>query len=217
MAHILRTPAGTFTIEPDEADWERVKLCIGGFWLASFETAEDAARAVRPPRMRPAPSRSAKRDGRTGTGRRKAPARPASPTGRNAESPQGCPAAADRQCEGRPGGYGMSEAIHTALSALRANLRKLDVTADNLANANTHDFKKGRASFEEAAPAGVKVTLTRVETPGTPLPPDEVLGEGHQDDPGGRRNAGHPARHPRLNRSRALSFELLFSPRPPVL
>lgn len=46
MAHILRTPAGTFTIEPDEADWERVKLCIGGFWLASFETAEDAARAV---------------------------------------------------------------------------------------------------------------------------------------------------------------------------
>ena len=46
MAYILRTPAGTFTIEPDEADWERVKLCIGGFWLASFETAEDAARAV---------------------------------------------------------------------------------------------------------------------------------------------------------------------------
>ena len=25
----------------------------------------------------------------------------------------------------------------------------------------------------------MKVTLTRVETPGTPLPPDEVLGEGH--------------------------------------
>jgi len=74
----------------------------------------------------------------------------------------------------------MSEAIHTALSALRANLRKLDVTANNLANANTHDFKKSKASFEETAPAGVKVTLTRVETPGTPLPPEEVLGEGHE-------------------------------------
>ena len=73
----------------------------------------------------------------------------------------------------------MPEAIHTALSALRANLRKLDVTANNLANANTHDFKKSRVSFEETAPAGVKVTLTCVESPGTPLPPDEVLGEGH--------------------------------------
>jgi hypothetical protein len=46
MTYILRTPAGTFTIEPDEADGEMVKLCIGGFWLASFRTAEDAAHAV---------------------------------------------------------------------------------------------------------------------------------------------------------------------------
>jgi hypothetical protein len=46
MAYILKTPAGTFTIEPDEADWEMVKLCIGGMWLASFKTAEDAACAV---------------------------------------------------------------------------------------------------------------------------------------------------------------------------
>ena len=74
----------------------------------------------------------------------------------------------------------MPEAIHTALSALRANLRKLDVTANNIANAGTHDFKKSTAAFEEAAPAGVKVTLTRVEGPGAPLPPDETLGEGHE-------------------------------------
>ena len=46
MAYILRTPAGTFTIEPDEADWDIVKLCIGGMWLASFKTAEEAACAV---------------------------------------------------------------------------------------------------------------------------------------------------------------------------
>lgn len=71
----------------------------------------------------------------------------------------------------------MSEAINTALSALRANLRKLDVTANNLANVNTQDFKKSRASFEETAPAGVKVTISRVETPGTPLPAGEIPGE----------------------------------------
>jgi len=74
----------------------------------------------------------------------------------------------------------MSEAINTAFSALRANLRKLDVTADNIANVNTHDFKKTRASFEETAPAGVKVTLSRVETPGAPLPPGEIPGERHE-------------------------------------
>jgi flagellar basal-body rod protein FlgC len=77
-------------------------------------------------------------------------------------------------------GQVMSEAINTALSALRANLRKLDVTANNLANVNTQDFKKTRASFEETAPAGVKVTLSSVDTPGSPLPPDEILGEGHE-------------------------------------
>jgi len=74
----------------------------------------------------------------------------------------------------------MSEAINTALSALRANFRKLDVTANNIANAGTHDFKKSRASLEEAAPAGVQVTLSRVETPGVPLPPDEIPGERHE-------------------------------------
>ena len=72
----------------------------------------------------------------------------------------------------------MSEAINTALSALRATFRKQDVTANNIAN--TNDFKKSKASFEETSPAGVKVTISRVETPGTPLPPDEVIGEGHQ-------------------------------------
>jgi flagellar basal-body rod protein FlgC len=74
----------------------------------------------------------------------------------------------------------MSEAIFTALSALRANLRKQDVTANNIANVNTHDFKKSKAVFEETPPAGVKVTLSRAETPAAPLPADEVLGDGHE-------------------------------------
>ena len=46
MVYILRTPAGTFTIEPDETDFQSVKLCIGGLWLASFRTAEEASNTV---------------------------------------------------------------------------------------------------------------------------------------------------------------------------
>lgn len=46
MAYILRTPAGTFTIEPDECTADMFKLCVGGLWLASFQTTEDAANAV---------------------------------------------------------------------------------------------------------------------------------------------------------------------------
>ncbi len=47
MAYILRTPFGTFTIEPDETAFDMMKLCIGGMWLASFEKAEHAAFAVK--------------------------------------------------------------------------------------------------------------------------------------------------------------------------
>jgi hypothetical protein len=46
MTFILRTPAGTFTIEPDEAALDRVKLCVGGMWLTSFRTPEEASCAV---------------------------------------------------------------------------------------------------------------------------------------------------------------------------
>ena len=47
MIYILRSTCGTFTIEPDEQASNTVKLCIGGMWLASFQTAEEAADAVR--------------------------------------------------------------------------------------------------------------------------------------------------------------------------
>jgi hypothetical protein len=46
MTFILRTPAGTFTIEPDETALDMVKLCIGGLWLASFRTADEASDTV---------------------------------------------------------------------------------------------------------------------------------------------------------------------------
>lgn len=46
MAYFFRSPAGTFSIMPDEADLFLYQLCIGGLWLRSFETEEEAARAV---------------------------------------------------------------------------------------------------------------------------------------------------------------------------
>jgi hypothetical protein len=46
MTFILRTTAGTFTIVSDEAALDTVNLCIGGMWLASFRTAEEASSAV---------------------------------------------------------------------------------------------------------------------------------------------------------------------------
>jgi hypothetical protein len=46
MTYLWRSPAGTFTIEPDETASDTVKLCVGGLWLASFGTAEEAAGAV---------------------------------------------------------------------------------------------------------------------------------------------------------------------------
>jgi flagellar hook protein FlgE len=67
----------------------------------------------------------------------------------------------------------MSNALGIALSAFRALFTKLDVTANNLANAGTAGFKKSRADFQEAPPGGVKVSISTVDTPGSPLPPAE--------------------------------------------
>jgi flagellar basal-body rod protein FlgC len=64
----------------------------------------------------------------------------------------------------------MSLAINVAMTALRALDKKTEVTANNTVNANTDGFKKGRVDTEEACPAGVKVTISRTDTPGTPLP-----------------------------------------------
>ena len=67
----------------------------------------------------------------------------------------------------------MSDAFSAALSALGSLFRKMDVTANNIANVNTNGFKKNRADFEDIYPSGVKVSISQVDTPGDPLPPDE--------------------------------------------
>ncbi|MFB3925033.1 MAG: hypothetical protein ACE14T_03185 [Syntrophales bacterium] len=46
MVYIYRTEVGTFTIEPDAECPGKFMLCIGGMWLDSYETAEDARAAL---------------------------------------------------------------------------------------------------------------------------------------------------------------------------
>jgi flagellar basal-body rod protein FlgC len=62
--------------------------------------------------------------------------------------------------------------MNAALSALGAYEKKLGVAANNIANVNTDGFKKSRAVLQEADPSGVIVTISRVDTPGSPIPAD---------------------------------------------
>ncbi len=41
--YIYKSKAGTFTIGPDPQESSFFELCIGGFWLGTYETAEKAA------------------------------------------------------------------------------------------------------------------------------------------------------------------------------
>ncbi|MBW2674760.1 MAG: flagellar basal body rod protein [Deltaproteobacteria bacterium] len=61
-------------------------------------------------------------------------------------------------------------ASHIAVSAISALDRKLDVTANNIANVNTDEFKKSRAVFQTRDIPGVSVTISEVDTPGTMQP-----------------------------------------------
>ena len=67
----------------------------------------------------------------------------------------------------------MSNTINIALTGLEAFRKKLEVTANNTANANTDHFKKSRVTMAAACPDGVTVTISQVDTPGTPIPVDE--------------------------------------------
>jgi flagellar hook protein FlgE len=66
------------------------------------------------------------------------------------------------------GGLSMIDATSSSLSALSAFRKKMDVTANNVANALTDEFKKSRVTMEEGSPNGVKAVVDRVETHGFP-------------------------------------------------
>jgi hypothetical protein len=46
MRYVFKSQVGTFSIEPDEVDWDMVQLCIGGLWLCTVATAAEAAARV---------------------------------------------------------------------------------------------------------------------------------------------------------------------------
>jgi flagellar hook protein FlgE len=62
----------------------------------------------------------------------------------------------------------MDLSVSSSLSAMAAFQKKMDVTADNIANVLTDGFKKSRVTMQEASPNGVKAVVDRVETPGVP-------------------------------------------------
>ena len=62
----------------------------------------------------------------------------------------------------------MINATDNSLTALTAFRRKMDVTANNIANVLTDKFKKSRVTFEEGSPGGVNAVIERVETQGIP-------------------------------------------------
>jgi len=64
----------------------------------------------------------------------------------------------------------MSSLTQIGRSALDALGKKLEVTANNIANADTPGFKRSRAILEEANPAGVVVSIQKVDSPGVPVP-----------------------------------------------
>ncbi len=60
----------------------------------------------------------------------------------------------------------MISALNSTITALRAFVTKLNVTADNIANVNTDGFKKNRATLQEDQNGGVRVEIRRDNSPG---------------------------------------------------
>ena len=60
----------------------------------------------------------------------------------------------------------MISAVNSTISALQANKIRLGVTADNVANVNTDEFKKSRATFREGVNGNIQVEVNRVNSPG---------------------------------------------------
>ncbi len=62
----------------------------------------------------------------------------------------------------------MINPISSSLSALTAARKKMGVTANNIANVNTDEFKKSRVSLSEGSDGGVTAAVDVVDTPGIP-------------------------------------------------
>ena len=60
----------------------------------------------------------------------------------------------------------MISSISSTLSALKAYGKKMGVTANNVANLQSEEFKKSRAVFKEGRQGDVAVDIEKIDTPG---------------------------------------------------
>lgn len=63
----------------------------------------------------------------------------------------------------------MIGALNASISGLTAFQQKLNVTAHNVANVTTDEFKKQRALLHEGENGGVSVEIDEIDTPGYPI------------------------------------------------
>jgi flagellar hook protein FlgE len=56
--------------------------------------------------------------------------------------------------------------VNPAVSALTAFRKKMNVTANNIANVNTDQFKKSRVNMQEDSNGGVSSQVQKIQTPG---------------------------------------------------
>lgn len=68
----------------------------------------------------------------------------------------------------------MIDGLRNALSSIRAHERKMNVHANNIANANTNGYKRDQAVLQEGRDGAVRVDLTKDMSPAPqdPLAPD---------------------------------------------
>lgn len=62
----------------------------------------------------------------------------------------------------------MISPLDSGISAISAFSLKMNVTADNIANVNTDEYKKDRTIFKQGSAGGVEAIVEPVDTPGYP-------------------------------------------------
>lgn len=70
----------------------------------------------------------------------------------------------------------MISAYNSAVSALQTFGTRLNSNSNNIANANTNEFKKTRVVNASTEPAGVKAQVEKVETPGATVYEESTTG-----------------------------------------
>lgn len=71
----------------------------------------------------------------------------------------------------------MITGVHAALSGLLALQKKVDSTANNIANADSDGYKKTKVTLTETKPQGVQANVQQINTPGPQVLEQTPAGE----------------------------------------